>query len=134
MTEVKKTEKNSVEIIDYTGESYRTAMSFGAWRVAYLNHGEIFYEETFERIERHNETDEVFMLLEGDATLIIGKELNRIKMEQHKVYNIPKGVWHHIITTPGTRVFIVENADTGLENSEYFSVKEKRILTRDEIK
>ena len=123
MAEVTKNEKYGIEIIDYTGESYRTAMSFGAWRVAYLNHGKIFYEENFEKIERHMETDEVFMLLEGEATLIIGKELNRIKMDRYKVYNIPKGVWHHIITTPGTRVFIVENADTGLENSEYYYIK-----------
>ena len=123
MREIKKEIRNGIEIIDYTDHSYMTAMSFGSWRVAYLNHGEIFMEENFEKIERHLETDEVFMLLEGEATLIIGKELARIPMEQHKVYNIPKGVWHTILTKPGTRVFIVENADTAPENSEYFYVK-----------
>ena len=123
MRKIEKEIKNGIEIIDYTDHSYMTAMSFGAWRVAYLNHGEIFKEENFERLERHLETDEVFMLLEGEATLIIGKELTRIPMEQHKVYNIPKGVWHTILTQPETRVFIVENADTSPENSEYFELK-----------
>ncbi len=134
MAEVKKTEKHGIEIYDYNGESYKTAMKFGPWRVAYLNHGDTFMEENFQRIERHLETDEVFMLLEGEATLVIGKELDRIEMEQHKVYNIPKGVWHHILTKPKARVFIVENADTGLENSEYFHITEKRIIDRDELK
>ena len=122
MSEVTKNNAFGIEIFDYTGESYKTAMSYGHWRVAYLNHGDVFDEENFEKIERHLETDEVFMLLEGEATLIVGKELNRIRMEEHKVYNIPRGVWHHIFTKPGTRVFIVENEDTGLENSEYFYV------------
>ena len=118
MEKVTKEMKHGVEIYDYKGEHYQTAMSFGKWRVAYLNHGPCYMEENFEKIERHNETDEIFMLLEGEATLIIGEELNRIEMETHKVYNVPKGVWHHIFTKEGTRVFIVENEDTGMENSD----------------
>ncbi|MBR2500316.1 MAG: cupin domain-containing protein [Clostridia bacterium] len=98
-------------------------MRFERWRVAYLNHGDRFAEENFEKIERHNESDEVFVLLNGEATLIIGEELNRIKMEPHKLYNVPKGVWHHIFTVEGTSVLIVENEDTGDENSEFLFIK-----------
>ena len=134
MAEVEKIEKNGIEIYNYLGESYKTAMSFGEWRVAYLNHGEVFKEENFVRLERHLETDEVFMLLEGEATLVVGMDLERIDMEQHKVYNIPKGVWHHVMTKPETRIFIVENADTDVDNSEYFHIKEKRIIDRNELR
>ena len=98
-------------------------MSFGKWRVAYLNDAPVFREENFCQMERHNETDEVFILLEGAATLVIGEEMNRIPMEPHKIYNIPVGVWHNIFTTEGTRVLIVENEDTGLANSEIKSIK-----------
>ena len=115
--------KFGVEIYDYTDESYQTAMKFEGWRVAYLNHGKYFLEENFEKVERHNESDEVFVLLTGSAELIIGEELNRINMEPFKIYNVPKGVWHHIFTTEGTRVLIVENVDTGIENSEYLYIK-----------
>jgi len=122
MNEVIKENKSGIEIYDYTGESYKTAMRFGKWRVAYLNHGEPFEEENFEKIERHNESDEVFVLLEGEATLIIGEELNRIEMEPYKLYNVPMGVWHHIFTKEGTRVLIVENEDTGEANSDYLYI------------
>jgi len=74
-------------------------------------------------IERHMETDEVFVLLQGNAELIIGKELHRIKMEPFKIYNVPKGVWHHIFTQEGTKLLIVENIDTDDSNSEYLKVK-----------
>lgn len=125
MENVSKENKYGVEIYDYNGESYRGAMRFGSWRVAYLNHGKPFMEENFEKIERHNKSDEVFILLTGKATLIIGEELNRIEMMPHKLYNVPKGVWHHIFTTEGTSVLIVENDDTGEENTEFLDVKSK---------
>ncbi len=115
--------KFGVEVYDYTGENYKTAMRFGRWRVAYLNHGYKYIEDNFEKIERHNESDEVFILLTGNATLIIGEELNRIEMEPHKLYNVPAGVWHHIFTVEGTSVLIVENEDTSPENSDYLLIK-----------
>ena len=123
MGEVIKETKNHMDIYDYKDENYMTVLRFGHWRVAYLNHGDKFIRENFTRVERHLLTDEAFILLEGDATLITGEDLKETKMEPHKVYNIPKAEWHHIITTPGTRVLIVENEETGPMNSEYMDVK-----------
>lgn len=123
MKDVTKENKYGVEIYDYRGENYRTAVRFGKWRVAYLNYGDEFDEKNFVKIERHNESDEVFVLLDGKATLIIGEELNRIEMEPHKMYNVPKGVWHHIFTYKDASVLIVENEDTGVENSEFLYIE-----------
>lgn len=113
----------SVEIYDYNGEGYKAVMRYGAWRVAYLNHADRFKEENLVRIERHNETDEVFVLLEGEATLVIGEALEKMPMEPYRIYNVTKGTWHHILTKEKTRVLIVENEDTSLENSDYMEVK-----------
>ena len=123
MNEVIKENRFGVEIYDYNGNSFQPAMNFGSWRVAYLNHDEYFMEEKFEKVERHNESDEVFVLLDGKATLIIGENLNRVEMEPHKLYNVPKGVWHHIFTHEGTSVLVVENADTGMKNSDFLYVE-----------
>lgn len=122
MGNVSKEKKYGVEVYDYNGDGFQPAMRFGDWRVAYLNHGKQFMEENFKMLQRHNESDEVFVLLSGKATLIIGEELNRIEMEPHKIYDVPKGVWHHIFTIEGTSVLIVENEDTGAENSEFLYV------------
>ena len=108
-----------LDVIDYLGEGYHSAMAFGAWRVAFLNYAKCFDE--IKRLERHMETDEVFMLLEGEAALIIGLDKKVMPMEKHKVYNVRKGVWHNIKVSDGAKVFIVENDDTTVKNSEYIN-------------
>ena len=125
MENVSKELKCGIEIYDYNGPDYQTAMRFGKWRVAYLNHAERFDPANFKQVERHNESDEVFVLLSGNATLIIGEELHRIEMEPHKMYNVPAGVWHHIFTNEDTSVLIVENEDTGDANSDFLNIENK---------
>lgn len=39
-------------------------------------------------------------------------------MEPYKVYNVKKGLWHHIVVSEDASVLIVENCDTTDENSE----------------
>ena len=67
-------------------------------------------------MERHNKTDEVFVLLEGKATLYV--ENDSVVMEKSKVYNVEKGEWHHIVVSPDATVLIVENSDTSAENTD----------------
>lgn len=109
-----------MEILDYTGEGYRTVLRHGAWRVAYLNYAAHFDRITY--LERHLLTDEAFILLEGQATLLVGETATPTIMEAHKIYNIKQGEWHNIRVSRDARVLIVENADTGRENSEYMDV------------
>ena len=61
---------NGLEIMEYAGEGYNRTLTFGAWRVAFLNYADRFDNVTY--IERHMLTDEVFVLLEGSAELIVG--------------------------------------------------------------
>ena len=87
--------------------------------MAIINHGPKFAEENLNRVERHLNSDEAFILLEGTATLVAGEGADRIKMERGKVYNVLTGAWHHIVTVPGAKVLVVEGDDTGADNTEY---------------
>ena len=110
------------EIAEYSEEGFRALVTYGSWRVAIINFAERLRKENFTRIERHLETDEVFILVEGSAVLVVGSECRRIPMEKGKVYNIKKCSWHHILMDPpdpATKVIVVENADTSAENTEY---------------
>lgn len=107
-----------IEILTYEGEGYRPVHDFESWRVALLNHAERFDAHTIKELERHRETDEIFVLLAGQAELIVGEEMRRVPMEYGKVYNIPKGVYHGISVSEDARVLIVENADTTRENTD----------------
>ena len=110
---------NEIEILDYRGEGYSPVMHFSEWRVAMLRHAERFDEKSEVRLERHLLTDEVFVLLEGNATLFIGDGMEAYPMEPHKIYNVKQGVWHRIVVSEDAKVLIVENHNTSKENSEY---------------
>lgn len=108
-----------LEILDYNGEGYSPVTHFDAWRVAILNYAERFDENSPILLERHMLTDEVFVLLEGTATLYIGKEMIAYPMEKNKIYNVKQAVWHRITVSKDAKVLIVENQNTTKENSEY---------------
>jgi len=108
---------DGLDVLSFEGEQYKPLMAYGAWRVAMLNHGPKFAQPKY--LERHLGTDEVFVLLDGAATLLVGETAQRVAMERNKVYNVRRATWHNIETTPGTRCLVVENDDTDLENTEY---------------
>ena len=107
----------ALQIKDYQGEGYKMEHVFKSWGVAYLNYAERFDRITF--LERHLESDEVFVLLEGTADLIIGLEKEVFPMERGKIYNVEKGTWHNIKVSRDAHVLIVEGSDVTKDNSEY---------------
>ena len=111
---------NGLDVFEYRGEGYMPQLAFGAWRVAYLNYAPRFTKEGCTYLERHMETDEVFVLLKGTATLYIGLDNPApVELEQGKIYNVRRTVWHAVTCSPDASVLIVENEDTSRENSEY---------------
>lgn len=108
-----------LEVFDYRGAGYDPTFCFGAWRVAYLNYAERFDKKGITYLEKHNETDELFLLMEGSATLLMGKDAEEVEMDRFKMYVVKKGEWHGIIVSEDARVLVVENDDTTKENSEY---------------
>ncbi len=103
-----------MEIYNFCGEDFKSVMQFEGWKIGLLRHSERFSAFTVE--ERHLKTDEAFILLEGNATLY--EEKKPYIMEKCKVYNVKKGLWHHIVVSEDATVLIVENSDTTNENTE----------------
>ncbi len=108
-----------IQIFDYNGEGYKPMHDFNGWRVAILKHGPRFDIRSMEDLECHYETDEVFVLLEGEAFLVVDGGKKHVTMEKGKIYNIPAGIWHGISVSKDAKVLIVENADTTKENSAH---------------
>lgn len=110
---------DGIEIKDYTGEGYKPVHDFNGWRVAYLNCGEKCREGGVKYIERHNESDEVFVLLCGSATMLVGEKRERLEIEKYKTYVVKKGVYHAVVLSEDARFIIVENSNTSKDNSDY---------------
>ncbi|MBQ9802952.1 MAG: hypothetical protein IJW51_07800 [Clostridia bacterium] len=110
-------DNGALEIFAHEGEGYERTMHYENWRVAFLNYAERFDQITY--LERHMCTDEVFVLLRGEAKLIVGEEKTEHRLEENKIYNVKRGIWHAVKVSRDAQLLIVENHDTSAENTEY---------------
>lgn len=114
-----------LEVRDYTKEGYSPVFDYGAWRVAVLNYTDDLLPGNLSSMQRHNETDEVFVLLRGRCILFIGEGDENVTavysedMKQFKIYNVKKTVWHTHTLSKKAMVLIVENRDTTFDNSPF---------------
>lgn len=117
-----------VSILDFTGEGYKPLVDFGTWRVAFLRFIDEIIPENIQRLERHVETDEVFVLLEGEGMLFFGEGENEIRDLQSlvlapgKLFNVRKNVWHCCVLSRDAKILLVENRDTSIKNSHYIDL------------
>lgn len=114
-----------LEIGEYIDPGYSPVIDFQTWRVAILNYLEEIHPERINFMERHNETDEVFVLIKGQGILFLGEGEQRIEkihpqiMEPGKIYNVKRSTWHTVVLSREGSVLIVENQNTSRENSSY---------------
>lgn len=116
-------ERELIDIIKISREGYTPLVDYQTWRVAVLKFCDDVRADRLNSMQRHLETDEVFVLLEGSCVLISGGNGERpevvecVKMEKNQLYNVKKGVWHtHALEEEGS-VLIIENQDTCDKNS-----------------
>lgn len=105
-----------VEILEFDGEGYSAVLSSDSWRIGMINYTERLKEGNNLSKERHFQTDEAFILLCGDATLHV--EGASYKLEPYKIYNVKKNEWHRITMSENAKVLVVENDNTGPDNTE----------------
>ena len=116
---------NLLEISEFSGIGYKPLIDYSTWRVAMLRFIDELIPDRVERVERHRETDEVFVLLAGQAILFIAEgdwELTALKslvMEPGKLYNVKRNAWHAVILSQDASILLVENRDTGTANTDY---------------
>lgn len=112
-----------LEVREYRGEGYRPLIDYGEWRVAILRYEDELLPENICELQRHDETDEVFVLLAGRCILFLGEGDDRVTavhaqdMQPLKLYNVKKSCWHSHTLSRDASVLIVENRETTVHNS-----------------
>ncbi len=88
------------------------------WQLCYVNPCEQYGE--LKVLKKHNDTDEVFVLLKGKAWLYTYENecVAAISMTPHVFYNIEKGTWHHLKINEGSLLIAAENKNVSSDNSE----------------
>jgi hypothetical protein len=115
--------EDEIEVFEHTNSGYKTLVLFEAWRVAVLNDSKKTTISGIPYFQKHDLSDEIFVLIKGKCILLTAGKSNepqKIKstnMEIGKVYNIKRGTWHTHCLDKETSIMIVENANTGDDNS-----------------
>lgn len=121
-----------LEIWEHKENGYLPLVDYQNWRVAVLNYSDEYLPENLMNMQRHDETDEVFVLLRGRCILFIGEGKERVTniycedMQPFKLYNVKKAVWHTHTLSRDAQVLIVENRDTTYNNSPFCDLKDEQ--------
>ncbi len=114
-----------LEIHEHIGKGYQPVVDYQAWRVAVLNYSDELQPEKLTNMQRHDETDEVFVLLQGRCILFVGSgddtvgDIYAEDMRLLKIYNVKRAVWHNHILSEDAKVLVVENKNTTYDNSPF---------------
>lgn len=125
---------NTLERYEIKESGYHPFLIRDGWQVAQLNYDINQKVENTKRLDVHNHTDEVFILLKGTAVLItatINDNQPQFGLELMKpgiTYNIPQKTWHNIAMEKGCSVIIVEKSNTHVNDFEFFQLKEEKQL------
>lgn len=123
----------SITDFEFTGEGMQRVYENEKWTVGIKNWKPANDITGIDCLERHNKTDELFVLTEGACTLIYanetenGLEFSSVQMEPGKVFTIPATLWHNTITQKDTKMILIEDSNTSMENSDIFNLNEKQI-------
>src|SRR5512146_1630288 len=107
-------DESLLEIRSYEGEGYQPLVDFGSWRVAILRFEEGLLPDQQKSMERHMETDEVFVLTKGEGALIVGGNASQVgalalqPMQIGRIYNIKRCAWHTVSLSRDASVVIIE--------------------------
>lgn len=124
-----------MEILNYEfiGEGMTRVFENEKWTVGIKNWKPANDVTGIDCLERHNQTDELFVLLSGACTLVFANEVEgtlefkSVKMEMNKVYNIPATLWHNTITQKDTKMVLIEDSNTSMDNSDILDLNPEQI-------
>jgi ureidoglycolate hydrolase len=122
---MKPLSESLIEVREHNEPDYKPLIDYQNWRVAIINYTSDLTPDKIDRMQKHTETDEVFVLMAGHCILFIGEgtesvtKVHAVDMEPYKLYNVKRGVWHSHTFSEDARVLIVENRDTVVENSPF---------------
>lgn len=121
-----------LEVCTHDGPDYMPLIDYQSWRVALMNYTSDLTPDRINRMQKHTETDEVFVLLTGRCILFLGEgketvtTIHAVDMEPYKLYNVKKDCWHSHTFSVDAHVLIVENRDTDDLNSPFAGLSEEQ--------
>ncbi len=111
-----------IEAIKNTASGFFPMVKTDKWQVAYITYSDAYGD--LKELKRHMTTDEVILLIRGNATLYTyeNSKISSIAIKNDGIYNIKKATWHHLKISKDALLIAVENSDITKETTERMTV------------
>lgn len=112
-----------ISVVNYEGPGVGGTVEGREYTILLLNYMSRLAPDKIIDMQRHLETDESFILLQGQAVLFVAEgdeapgALEHYVMESGKIYTVPQNIWHTQSMTEDAKILLVENSGTVAENS-----------------
>lgn len=108
------------------GDGFNVITKNPCFKCAFIKHSKQYSFGDVTEMKRHNETDEIFVLLSGHAVMLTFENDNfkETVLEKETAYNVTKGTYHYLALSEDAIVFVTENADTSKENTDVLMLKQ----------
>ena len=120
--------KTLLEVGEYFGVGFQPVLDFSGWRVAMKRYADSTHPAKFHSVDRHNETNEVFILTEGKAEMLLmdgdakPTDFHLFPMKLNVAYSIQQRAWHHVFMSEDAHILVFERSNTSRENSDHFEL------------
>ena len=114
-----------------TSEGFETIYQNSAFKCAFISPSVQYRFGKVSLLKRHNDTDEVFVLLSGKAVLLTRDgdgPYERTPLQPNTAYNVTKGTWHHLAVSDDALVFVTESGSLLPQNTESIQIVEENIV------
>ena len=109
---------------------FDTVVMNDRFKCAFITSSPYYAFGEVDHMKRHNNTDEIFVLLSGNGVLLIMEDgkITEYPMEQGIAYNVCRSTWHYLAVSEDARVFVAEGNDTDDSNTDVFRFEAPYLL------
>ena len=101
---------------------------------AFITSSPMYAQGKIAEMKRHNDTDEVFVLLSGKALLFTRDDIKEkcqvTEMSLGTAYTVNAGTWHYLAVTDDAKVFVTENGSIDPNNTDKVDVSHENIVAK----
>ena len=121
-----------LSVTNYDGAGIGGTVEGREYTILLLNYLPRLSPDKIADMQRHLETDESFILLQGKAVLFaaageeVPGELEHYVLQPGVIYTVPRNIWHTQCMTQDAKILLVENSGTVAENSPRCPITEEQ--------
>jgi len=113
-------------------EGFEVVVQNPDFKCAFITAGPQYAYGKVNALKRHNDSDEVFVLLSGEAVLLTKDDasdtFHRTILTPNTAFNVTCGTWHYLAVTNDAVVFVSESGTMRKENTETQNVSAEGII------